>query len=111
MDEFLITINGFQQTVGDTDSDNVELITTGEFEFENIGSSDEVVSSFDFDCYADGLNCKGVYIRDDDLSATLSAGRKTKGTVTFEVPLDATVIEVEYLSNYWSSNRVVFTAK
>jgi len=35
MDEFLITINGFQQTVGDTDSDNVELITTGEFEFEN----------------------------------------------------------------------------
>lgn len=82
-----------------------------EFEFENIGSSDEVVSSFDFDCYADGLNCKGVYIRDDDLSATLSAGRKTKGTVTFEVPLDATVIEVEYLSNYWSSNRVVFTAK
>ena len=84
---------------------------TCSFEFENIGNSDEVVSSFDFDCYADGLNCKGVYIRDDDLSATLSAGRKAKGTVTFEVPLDAEVVEVEYLSNYWTSNRVVFTAK
>ena len=61
------------------------------------------------DCYADGLNCKAVYYRDDELSATLSAGRKAKGTVTFEVPIDAEVIEVEYLSNYWTSNRVVFT--
>lgn len=84
---------------------------TCEFEFENVGTSDEYISSFNFDCYADGMNCKGTYIRDDDLSATLSAGRKTKGTVTFEVPIDAEVIEVEYLSNYWTSNRVVFTAK
>ena len=100
------------------DSDNMFVepaegyyFITCEFEFENVGTSDEFVSSFDFDCYADGLNCKGVYIREDDLSATLSAGRKTKGTVTFEVPLDAEVVEVEYLSNYWTSNRVVFTAQ
>ena len=84
---------------------------TCEFEFENVGTSDEHISSFSFDCYADGINCKGTYIRDDDLSATLSAGRKTKGTVTFEVPIDAEVIEVEYLSNYWTSNRVVFTVE
>ena len=82
-----------------------------EFEFENVGSSDEYITSFDFDCYADGQNCKATFIRDDELSATLSAGRKTKGTVTFEVPINAEVIEVEYLSNYWTSNRVVFTAK
>ncbi len=84
---------------------------TCEFEFENVGTSDEYVSSLDFDCYADGINCKGIYIRDDELAATLSAGRKTKGTVTFEVPIDAEVIEIEYLSNYWTSNRVVFTVK
>lgn len=82
-----------------------------EFEFENVGSSDEYISSFDFDCYADGLACSGIFIRDDDLSATLSAGRKTTGTVTFEVPVDADVIEVEYLSNYWTSNRVIFSAE
>ena len=35
MDNYLITINGFQQTVGDTESDNVELITSGDFEYEN----------------------------------------------------------------------------
>lgn len=84
---------------------------TCEFEFENVGTSDEYVSSVSFDCYADGIDCKGLFIRDDNLSATLSAGRKTKGTVTFEVPIDAQIIEVEYLSNYWTSNRVVFTVK
>lgn len=82
-----------------------------EFEFENLGKSDKYISSMSFDCYADGLSCKGMFYRDDDLTATLSAGRKTKGTVTFEVPIDAEVIEVEYLSNYWTSNRIVFTAK
>lgn len=82
-----------------------------EFEFENVGSSDEHISAYSFDCYADGMVCDAVYIRDDTLSATISSGRKTKGTVTFEVPLDAQVVEVEYLSNYWTSNRVVFTAK
>lgn len=82
-----------------------------EFEFENLGDADAYVSSFDFDCFADGVSCDACYIRDDDLSATLSSGRKTKGTVTFEVPVDAVVIEVEYLSNYWTSNRVAFTVQ
>lgn len=64
-----------------------------------------------FDCYADGINCDQTFIREDDLNATLSAGRKCKGSVTFEVPNNASVIEVEYLSDYWTSNRVVLTAK
>lgn len=90
-----------------TPADGYHFISC-EFEFENVGTSDEHISSLSFDCYADGLACTGTYIRDNDLSATLSAGRKTSGTVTFEVPIDAEVIEVEYLSNYWTSNRVVF---
>ena len=47
---------------------------------------------------------------DDNLSAALSAGRKVKGTVTFEVPIGAATVEVEYLTNFWTSNRVVFDA-
>ena len=82
-----------------------------EFEFENTGNADVYVSSLDFDCYADGLDCDACYIREDDLGATLSAGRKAKGTVMFEVPVDATVVEVEYLSNIWTSDRVVFNAR
>lgn len=84
---------------------------TCEFEFENVSSSDQTVSYFSFDCYADGVNCEGAYFREDIISATMSAGRKAKGTVTFEVPDDATVVEVEYLSNFWTSNRVVFAVE
>lgn len=85
---------------------------TCEFEFENLGKSDEFISSYDFDCYADGSSCtESSYIREDALSATISSGRKAKGTVTFEIPIGAEVIEVEYLSNYWTSNRVVFTVE
>ena len=35
MNNYLITINGFQQTVGDTEGDNVELVTSGDFEYED----------------------------------------------------------------------------
>ena len=80
------------------------------FEFENKGNTDEYVSMYDFDCYADGKNCEQAYFRDDSLSATLSAGRKAKGTVTFEVPDDASNVEVEYVSNIWTSSRVIFSA-
>lgn len=79
------------------------------FEFENKGSSDEHITMYDFDCYADGKNCDQAYFRDDTISATLSAGRKAKGTVTYQVPDDASVVEVEFVSNIWTSSRVVFT--
>ncbi len=100
-----------------TDSSNSQFLQpkegcryiTCEFEFENLGNSDQSVSYFSFDCYADGISCDSSYFRDDALSATLSAGRKAKGTVTFEVPVDATQIELEYLSNAWTSNRLVFS--
>ena len=82
-----------------------------EFEFENVGTSDDFISFYDFDCYADGVACEANYFQENSLSATLSAGRKTKGTVSFEVPIDAEIVEVEYLSNYWTSNRVVFTVE
>lgn len=78
------------------------------FEFENAGDSDEYISFYDFDCYADGISCSASYFRDDSLSATISNGHKTQGTVTFEVPDDAAVVEVEYLTNYWTSNRIIF---
>ena len=83
---------------------------TCELEFENVSKSDVSLSYFSFDCFADGISCESAYFRDDAISATISAGRKAKGTVTFEVPKDAEVIEVEYLTNYWTSNRVVFNA-
>lgn len=81
------------------------------FEFENNGDGDEYISYLDFDCYADGVACDYAYYRDDGLSATISTGRKTKGTATFEVPDDATVVEMEFLDNAWTSSRAVFTCE
>ncbi len=91
-----------------TPKDGYHYVTC-EFEFENLSSSDQNVSFYDFDCFADGVSCDAAYFRDDNLSATMSAGRKASSTVTFEVPDNATTVEVEYLSNYWTSKRVVFT--
>ena len=79
-----------------------------ELEFENLSSSDHTVSYFSFNCFADGASCDGYYGLDDGLSATLSPGRKAKGTVAFEVPSDAKVIEIEYEDNIWTSNKIIF---
>ncbi|MBO4838702.1 MAG: DUF4352 domain-containing protein [Lachnospiraceae bacterium] len=81
-----------------------------ELEFENISSREQSVSSLLFNCYADGKYCEShLMVRDDDLSATLSSGRKTKGSVVFEVPEDATVIELEYETSLISGKFIVFS--
>jgi len=80
-----------------------------EFEFENVSDSDTAVSQFDFDCFADGASCESFFGIDNELSATLSPNRKTKGKIGFEVPDDAQNIEIEYVNNMWTSDRIVFS--
>ena len=83
-----------------------------EFEFVNISDSDQYVSSMDFNCYVDGYDMESAYSsKDKDLDATLSAGKKTKGVVCFEIPKDAKNISLEYETNYWSESKVCFEVK
>lgn len=83
-----------------------------EFEFVNISDSDQYVSSMDFNCYADGYDTESAYSsKDKDLDATLSAGKKTKGVVCFEIPKDAKDISLEYETNYWNESKVCFEVK
>ena len=79
-----------------------------ELEVENTSNSDQSISYFSFDCFADGSACPGYYGLENELSAELSAGRKAQGCVAFEVPIDAQTIEVEYETNVWTDKRVVF---
>ena len=79
-----------------------------ELEFENISNDDQSVSSYSFDCFADGASCEQHFFMDESLDATISAGRKTSGIVVFEVPVDATTIELEYVDGWISGNRIVF---
>ena len=86
-------------------------IIYAKFEFENIGSSDQVVSFTDWNCYADGYSCESYYMMDDSSSSyveTLSAGRKCKGIIAFSVPEDAKSIEFEYDTNVWTSENILF---
>lgn len=82
-----------------------------EFEFENISDHDQLASSWDFECYADDYSVDQSYAGDDDLQATLSSGKKTKGAVYYEVPADANNIVLEYETNFWSEDKVIFIVK
>lgn len=81
------------------------------FSVENIGSSDRFTSYLDFTCYADDVAAAAYYYADDQLSATISSGRKTNGYVYFEVPKDAQNIEVEYETDFWSGNKAIFVVR
>lgn len=80
------------------------------FEIENTADSDRSVSYFDFSAYCDGKAVEQKYF-DDDLSASLSTGRKDSGYVYFEIPAEAKVVEAEYEYDYWNDSRVIFRAE
>ena len=82
------------------------------FEFENVGTTDKLASSLDFTCYADGYDCENFYyIEDSSFSSNLSSGKKTKGNVYFEVPVNAEKIAIEYEADYWDNEKVTFIVK
>ncbi len=78
---------------------------------KNIGESDAFISSLEFNCYADDVAVEEYYGADDDISATLSAGRTTSGRVYFEVPADAEKIEIEYETDYWDNQKAIFVVE
>ena len=83
-----------------------------EFEFENIGDSDQTISSIiNWNCYADGYSVDQTWLGDDQLDATISPGKKAKGSLYYEVPSDTEKIELEYNINYFTENKIIFIAK
>lgn len=87
-------------------------VIKAEFEFENLSADSFWASKYDFNCYADGYDCESFYgVNDDNLSSTLSEGKKAKGNVYFEVPINAQEITIEYKENVWTDNIVKFKVK
>lgn len=83
-----------------------------EISFENDSDSDVVVSSYDFECYADNTKTdQSFYVDDNGLDATLSGGRKTQGKVFFEIPQGTEHIELEYSVSAFNDKKIVFNAK
>lgn len=83
-----------------------------QFEFENIGESDESVTSLtNWECYADGYSADQHFFDEDELDGNLSPGKKAKGSVYFEVPKEAKEIKLEYETEFWSTKKIVFVVK
>ncbi len=114
-DEFKITYLSAEQYVSDNQFMQPKdgyVYYRMEFEFENVSGSDQTVSSMlDWNCYADGYAVDQSWIGDDGLDATLSAGKKAKGAIYFEVPEEAQEIELEYSVNYFTESKVIFIVK
>lgn len=81
--------------------------------FENTSDTEKIISTMQkFKCYADCVLCKQVEVRNEDFHDTpVASYNVVKGTVTFEVPDDAEVIEMEYLDPAWSSASVILSIK
>lgn len=109
-----ISFNGAEEYVSDNEfiqPQDGNIYYKMDFEFENISDSDQYVSSFDFKCYADGYDMEQSYMDGMDLDATLSPGKKTKGSVFFEVPSDSKEITLEYETNFWTEDKIIFMVK
>lgn len=79
------------------------------FTFENTGDSDEYVSIYDFDCYADNTTMDQVFTLDDSdfMNTNLSPGRNISFKTYYTVPVNAQSIELEYETNMWTEEKVV----
>lgn len=87
------------------------------FKFENSGDSDEYVSIYDFDCYADNESCEQQFISTEDfkngdfMNENLSSGRNVTFTTFYEVPKKAKSIQLEYEPSFWSDEKVIIQVK
>lgn len=94
------------------DLDDGMKYVSAEFTFENTGDTDQYVSIYDFDCYADNKSCEQQYISDDDfININLSSGRNVSFTTFYAVPEDASSIELEYTADIWSDEKIVVQLK
>ena len=73
----------------------------------NNGNSEEYVYSGDFKLYANNMACSEYIWKDELPGSNLSPGRAVSGWLYFNVPLNATSIELEYVYDYRGS-KVVF---
>ena len=83
-----------------------------QLEFQNISDNDIILDSFE--CYADGEKCELYYGGEDMKLPTLeslSAGKKFKSVIYYEVPKKAEDITLEYETNYWTNEKIEFIVK
>ena len=82
------------------------------FEVEAIKQDDDelYVSSASFNAFADGVAVDQKYYMSDkynDISATLTYGKKAIGYIFYEVPVNAQKITIDYNANFWTDGTKI----
>lgn len=78
------------------------------FTYQNNDDTDAYVSIYDFDCYADGTLCEQTYYFDGDfINGNISSGRNVSFETHYVVPIDANEIELEYMANVFTDEKVI----
>lgn len=85
-------------------------VVRAELSFENVSDSD--ISIWGIDCYADSEKMEDFYVDDYKSSyEDISAGKKNKAILYYEVPINAESIILEYDASWWSNKKVEFIIK
>lgn len=90
-----------------TPAEGMKYITVS-FTFENIGDSDNYVSIYDFECYADEFLAEQCYYFSNDfINTNLSPERKVSFSTCYIIPSNAESIELEYKSLSGNSMDII----
>lgn len=93
------------------------IFVMAEFEVDNNSDSEIVVSSaLSFDAYADGYSLSYsvnalMANKKTQLDGTVAPGKKIKGVIGYEVPVEWKEIEIHFTENVWSSNKMEFVIR
>lgn len=77
----------------------------------NTSDTDLSIGSFSFSCYADDTAAEQPVVTADDAMIsidTVSPDKYIKGKIFFEVPKDASKVEVEYETSFWTQEKIYF---
>lgn len=116
-------MNGVQVTMTDYSENNGsewnepadgKVYVLVEFEIQNNSDSELAISSaLSFEAYADDYSANlslGALIenKQEQLDGSIAPGKKMKGWIGYEVPVDWKELEVHFTDNVWSSNKFKF---
>lgn len=86
------------------------------FTIENNSSSEINISSIlCFDAYCDSYACNysltaQMESSDNQLDGAVAAGKKMKGSIGFEVPVDWQELEIHFTPDFWAQQDIIFIA-
>lgn len=110
-----ITLIGYKESKGSyyAKPENGNIFVLVELEIANKSKEEIAVSSIlSFDAYCDGYTCNysfsAIMNASNQMDGSIAPGKRMRGQIGFEVPVDWKELEVHYSPDVWSSKKVEF---